>query len=148
MLKVVIAEDEPIVADLLECALLSKGYDVCGIARSADQAVALVERHEPDLAVIDVRIARDDSAPDIARRLGNPQNLGILYVTGSDEGYGTLSADDGAAAISKPYLEDDIVRALEIVWEISKAGSATPPFPPGFRVLTQKVSLRSALFQT
>jgi len=41
MLKVLIAEDELLIADLLEEALVANGYEVCGIARTVDEAVAL-----------------------------------------------------------------------------------------------------------
>ncbi len=69
MLKVLIAEDELMIADLLEETLIMSGYEVCGIARTVDQAVALAELHKPDLAVLDVRLARGGRGPEIARQL-------------------------------------------------------------------------------
>ncbi len=44
MLKVLIAEDELLIADQLEEALVASGYEVCGIARTVDDAVVLVIR--------------------------------------------------------------------------------------------------------
>jgi DNA-binding response OmpR family regulator len=143
MLKVLIAEDELMIADLLEETLVANGYEVCGIARTVNEAVALAELHKPDLAVLDVRLARGDRGPEIVRRLRNAARFGVLYATGDDPRHSTLTLVDGVASISKPYRIDDVVRALVIVREIMTAGTATPPFPSGFRLLPE-VAARSA----
>ena len=46
-----------------------------------------------------------------------------------------LTSADGSAAIAKPYMVEDVAHALAIVREMMTLGTATPPFPPGFRVL-------------
>jgi two-component system, response regulator PdtaR len=143
MLKVLIAEDELMIADLLEETLITSGYEVCGIARTVDEAVALAELHRPDLAVLDVRLARGDRGPEIARRLSSRGTLGILYATGDDARHSTLTLADGSASIAKPYRVEDVARALVIVREIMTVGTATPPFPLGFRLLPETAA-RSA----
>jgi two-component system, response regulator PdtaR len=147
MLKVLIAEDELMIADLLEESLIMSGYEVCGIARTVDEAVALAERHNPDLAVLDVRLARGGRGPEIARRLRGRGTPGILYATGDDARHSTLTLADGSASISKPYRVEDVARALAIVREIMTIGTATPPFPPGFRLLPE-MAARSAEART
>jgi DNA-binding response OmpR family regulator len=139
MLKVLIAEDQLLIADLLEETLVLSGYEVCGIARTVDEAVALGELHQPDLAVLDVRLARGDRGPDIARRLNSRGKFGVLYATGDDARSSTLTLADGEASIAKPYRPEDLVRALAIVWEMVTDGRATPPFPSGFRLLQEPV---------
>jgi DNA-binding response OmpR family regulator len=136
MLRVLIAEDQPIIADLLEAALTESGYEVCGIARTVDEAVVLGELHKPDLAVLDVQLARGGRSPEIARRLHSVGKFGVLYTTGEDARISALTLADGEASIAKPYRAEDLVRALEIVREIATGGTATPPFPPGFRLLS------------
>jgi len=140
MLKVLIAEDEFMIADQLEDALIGSGYDVCGIARTVDEAVALAELHKPDLAVFDVRLARGGRGPEIVRRLKNAARFGVLYATGDDVRHSRLTLADGDASIAKPYRMEDVARALVIVQEIVTAGTATPPFPPGFRLLPESAS--------
>jgi DNA-binding response OmpR family regulator len=136
MLKVLIAEDELMIADLLEEVLTEQGFDVCGIARTVDEAVALGELHKPDLAILDVRLAKGQYGPEIARRLKIGGPLGVLYATGESH-KNTLAPSDGEAVIAKPYRMDDVARALKIVHEIVSKGTATPPFPSGFRLLTE-----------
>ena len=137
MLSVLIAEDELMIADLLEETLITSGYEVCGIARTVDEAVALADLHKPDLAVLDVRLAQGNRGPDIARRLSGMTNLGILYATGDDPRHSMLTLADGSAAIAKPYQVEDVARALVIVREMMTVGTATPPFPLGFRLLPE-----------
>ena len=136
MLKVLIAEDQLLIADMLEEALLASNYEVCGIARTTDEGVALGEIHMPDLAVLDVRLAHGDRGTDIARRLNSRGKFGVLYATGDDARHSTLTLADGDASIAKPYRPEDVVRALAIVREISTTGMASRPFPTGFRLLS------------
>jgi two-component system, response regulator PdtaR len=137
MLRVLIAEDDLMIADLLEETLTESGYEVCGIARTIDEAVMLGEQHMPDLAILDVRLAKGERGTEIARRLHSKGKFGVLYATGDDARHSTLTAADGDASIAKPYQGADVVRALAIVREIVTAGTATPPFPAGFRLLPQ-----------
>ena len=136
-----IAEDELMIADLLEETLMASGYEVCGIARTVDEAVSLAKLHKPDLAVLDVRLAGGDRGPEIARRLNGGGTPGILYATGEDARFSTLTLADGIASITKPYRVEDVASALVIVREIMTFGRATPPFPPGFRLLPELAPL-------
>lgn len=137
MLKVLIAEDELMIADLLEEMLVANGYEVCGIARTVNEGVALGEQHKPDLAILDVRLAKGGRGSEIAQRLNSKSKFGVLYATGDDARISALTFADGEAVITKPYFVDDVLRALVLVREIRTSGVATLPFPPGFRRLQQ-----------
>jgi CheY-like chemotaxis protein len=134
VLKVLIAEDDLMIADMVEMLLVDAGYEVCGIARTVAEAVALTQRHMPDLAVIDVRLADGDLGTEIAAQLDGLHRLGVLYATGNVATV-MLTAADGHACLSKPYRSPDLLRSLEIVAEIVATGTASPPFPRGFQVL-------------
>ena len=60
-----------------------------------------------------------------------------LVGTGDDPRRTTLTLANGSALIAKPYRAEDVARALAIVREIMTLGTATPPFPPGFRLLSE-----------
>jgi DNA-binding response OmpR family regulator len=146
MLKVLIAEDELMIADLLEQFLTEQGFAVCGIARTVDEAVAIGELHKPDLAILDVRLANGGYGPEIARRLKSNGQLGVLYATGESR-KSTLAPSDGEALIAKPYLLEDVERALKIVHELATLGTAGPPFPSGFQLLSNS-TMPAALAST
>jgi DNA-binding response OmpR family regulator len=134
MLKVLIVEDDLMIADMAEEVLVKRGYKVCGIARTVAEAVALGRCHKPDLAVIDQRLADGGLGSEAAAQLGALGRLGILYATGNVS-HLMLSAAYGDACLSKPYRSDDLLRGLEIVADIVATGIASPPFPRGFQVL-------------
>src|SRR5450755_1749685 len=102
MLKVLIAEDDLMIADMAEEILVESGYEVCGIARTVAEAVALGRRHKPDLAVLDMRLAEGGLGTEAAAQLSALGRLGILYATGNVTDV-TLNAAHGDACIVKPY---------------------------------------------
>jgi DNA-binding response OmpR family regulator len=132
--KVLIVEDELMIADMIEETLVDHGYEVCGIARTVTEAVALGRRHDPDLAVIDLRLADGGLGTDIVAQLSPVGRLGVLYATGNISQI-KLTAVNGDACLAKPYRSADLLRSLEIVAEIVATGTASPPFPRGFQVL-------------
>jgi DNA-binding response OmpR family regulator len=142
MVKVLIAEDELMIADTIEEALVENGYEVCGIARSVDEAVALARDHRPDLAVIDLRLADGGLGTEIAVQFAGPDRFGILYASGNVS-CDMLNASDGEAFISKPYGSPALLLGLEIVIDIIAKGKTSKPFPRGFHLLEQ-VSLSAA----
>ena len=131
--KVLIVEDEPLIASLLEDILIDYGYAVCGIARTVSAAVALAKHHEPDLAVIDLNLADNGLGTEIIQELGGVGRLGILYTTGASQVM--LTRTDGHARLAKPYRDTDLLRSLQIVTEIKSTDLASPPFPRGFQPL-------------
>jgi CheY-like chemotaxis protein len=134
MRKVLIVEDDLMMADMVEMLLVDSGYEVCGIARNVAEAIALAKRHRPDLAVIDVRLADGDLGTEIPAKLDPLGRPGILYATGNSSSV-MLTAAEGHACITKPYRSPDLLRSLQIVAELVTNGTATPPFPRGFQVL-------------
>jgi DNA-binding response OmpR family regulator len=133
VLKILIAEDDSIIAGLMEDILVEDGYEVCGIASTVAEAVALARRHKPDLAVIDLRLANNGLGTEIAAQLGEVEPLGILYITGASQVI--LTATNGHARLAKPFRDTELVRSLQIVTELLASGLASPPFPRGFHLL-------------
>ena len=133
ILKVLIAEDDLVIADMEVETLTEHGYDVCGIGRNVADAVALAWRHKPDLVILDVRLADGDLGTQIATDLADLHELGILYVTSNVSAVSQSSAR-GHACLAKPYRTGDLLRGLEIVTEIIDTGVASPPFPRNFQL--------------
>ncbi len=134
MLKILVVEDDLMIADMAEEILVEAGYDVCGIARTVDEGVALARRYKPDLALIDLRLADGGLGTSIAAQLVPFGALGILYATGNMAQV-ILFDTDGHACISKPYRSIDLLHGLKLVSEIVTTGKAETPFPRGFQVL-------------
>jgi two-component sensor histidine kinase len=134
MTEVLIAEDDLIMADMLEDIVVAAGYHVCGIARTVAEGVALGKLHKPDLALLDLRLADGGLGTEIASQLDRRGGMGVLYTTGN-AGQISLTKDDGEASLGKPYRSVDLIRAMKIVEEMMETGQAQQPFPTGFEVL-------------
>ncbi|WP_375459261.1 response regulator [uncultured Enterovirga sp.] len=134
MPRVLIAEDDLMIADLVEGTLTEHGYEVCGIGRTVSEALSLARLFDPDLAVLDLRLADGELGTEIGCRLIGRSRVGVLYATANISEV-DLTAAQGHACLTKPYRGADLVRALEVVAGIVATGEAIPPFPRGFRIL-------------
>ena len=101
MLRVLIAEDDLMIADMAEEVLVDHGYKVCGIARTVDEAVALGKHCKPNLALLDLRLADNGLGTEVAARLAPFGRLGVLYATGN-MAHVVLTAANGDACLAKP----------------------------------------------
>jgi DNA-binding response OmpR family regulator len=133
-LKVLIVEDELMIADMAEELLVAEGYEVCGIARTVEEAVELGIYHKPNLALVDFRLADGGLGTEVGTRLRAVGTVGVLFVTGNDT-HIALKDADGDACLVKPYRSDELLSSLKTVAEIVANGVATPPFSKGFRLL-------------
>jgi DNA-binding response OmpR family regulator len=136
VLKVLIAEDDLMIADMIESSLVADGYEVTGIARTVAEGVALGRANRPDLAILDMRLADDGLGTEIAAQLKDGPRIGILYASGNINQVRELA--EGDACIAKPYPTADLLRALRIIEQIVSDRGASPPFPRGFHLLSGK----------
>jgi DNA-binding response OmpR family regulator len=134
MRKVLIVDDDLMIADTLEMMLSCSGYDVCGVARDKAEAVQLGDIHQPDIAIIDLRLAHGQYGTEVAEALCQHHPVAILYATGNPE-HPILNDAPGAGCIGKPYAMDDILAALTIVSNLTLNPDMPPATAKGFRLL-------------
>ncbi|MGA3264157.1 MAG: response regulator [Terracidiphilus sp.] len=119
--KILIVEDEPIVALDLQQEIMQMGCEVVGVAESADEALLAVSACRPDLALMDIRIVGSMDGIQTARLLSNLYGTPSIFLTSySDE---TTIA---RAARAMPY------------------GYLTKPFQSGELKATLRVALHKA----
>jgi DNA-binding response OmpR family regulator len=133
-MKVLIVEDDLMVADLMEECLTLAEFDVCGIARSVTAAVEQIMQSTPDVAIVDMNLANGSVGTDIAAQVSPSWPFGILYASGGAAS-AELSDAEGVAIIAKPFSMSDMVMALRVVGDIIAAGSTSRPLPRGMRLL-------------
>lgn len=117
MLKVMIVEDNVLLADIVEDYLVGMSYEVCGIATSIAEAVAMADHHTPDLAVMDYRLSNGELGSKIRSLVRDGDKMGILFVSG-DTLTDRLTSREGDAFMQKPYSMAELAKALSIVHEI------------------------------
>ncbi|MEB2848024.1 response regulator [Endobacterium cereale] len=108
-MKVLIVEDELLIAVELDRIVDGAGHDVVGIVASVEQALAHAARAQ--VALVDLRLADGPSGGALARRLMDRFGIKVVFVTAnpSEIGYGLDGAID---IVSKPFDDQRILLAL------------------------------------
>jgi two-component system, response regulator PdtaR len=111
--RVVIAEDEAIVRLDLKEILLSAGYEVVGETGRGDEAVTLVEEHEPDLAILDIKMPGMDGLR-AAREITSRHQVAVLLLTAfSQRDLIEEARDSGVSAyLVKPFQPRELLPAI------------------------------------
>lgn len=111
--RVLIIEDETIIAMDLQGIVTAMGHEVIGIARTATQAVETGTAQRPDLVLADIRLADDSSGIDAVNvLLGTFGNLPVIFVTAYPERLLTGERPEPAFLIAKPYSEEQVRSAV------------------------------------
>jgi len=84
MLRILLVEDEAIIAMGLQLKLSSRGYQVLPVARSADDAVKLNRELHPDIILMDILLSGEQTGIDAARRILAEKQVPIIYITGNE----------------------------------------------------------------
>lgn len=113
-LRILVVEDEILIALELESLLQDAGHDVVGIAATSEEALAFAEDLRPDLAFVDIHLADGPTGVDVARHLAERLDVAVLFMTANAK----RIPEDCAGAlgvISKPYTEHGIRHAAAYV---------------------------------
>jgi CheY-like chemotaxis protein len=109
-LKVLVVEDEMLVAMLVESMLVELGHSVIGPVGWLDKAVPLAEREELDFAVLDLNINGGKAYPVAAALEGR----GIPFIFATGYGRAGLAAPyEDHPTLQKPFRVEDLRAAIE-----------------------------------
>jgi two-component system, response regulator PdtaR len=113
--RVVIAEDEAIIRLDLKEILEEEGYEVVGETGRGDEAVELVKEHDPDLAILDIRMPGMDGL-SAAREIAGERRSAVLILTAySQRNLIEEARDAGALAyLVKPFQRSELIPAIEV----------------------------------
>jgi len=87
--KILIVEDEFIIAKALSKEIEAYGYDVCALLFSGEDALEIAEKAKPDLVIMDIRLQGEMNGVEAARQIRNRFAIPVIYITGysEDENY-------------------------------------------------------------
>ena len=114
---ILVAEDEALVALVLELALTAAGHRLLGPAATAAGALRLAEEGRPDLALLDIVLAEGGDGVAVARALRDRHGTPSLFLS-AQTAQARAARDAAWGLIRKPYDPVVVVRAVEGVGEI------------------------------
>ncbi|TXM60448.1 response regulator [Methylobacterium sp. WL103] len=130
-MRILVVEDEALIALELEFLLDDLGYVTVGIAASSAEAIALGLSTAPDVALVDIHLVDGPTGVDVARALSADPRTTVVFMTANAK----RIPDDFAGAfgvIAKPYSERVVASTLDYVAGCRAGRVPAPPCPDGF----------------
>jgi len=122
--RILIVEDEPLIAFDNETMLGGLGYEIVATLDNFDAAIEHLETEEIHLVLTDLRLAGDRTGMDLAKA-AKKRGVPTLFATGNE-----LPAEAAKVAIgcvTKPYSERMLKQALDSIDKHLAGGKAKPP---------------------
>jgi CheY-like chemotaxis protein len=109
--KVMIIEDEPVIAMELEEIVKEIGHAVTGIAATHSEAVGLFEKSQPGLVLADIQLADGSSGIDAADEILRRRRVPLIFITAYPERLLTGDRVEPTFLITKPF-KPEMVKAM------------------------------------
>ncbi|WGF92983.1 LytR/AlgR family response regulator transcription factor [Aequorivita marisscotiae] len=117
--KILIVEDEMVIAANISLQLSNLGYEVTGILPRGEEALSHINIDRPDIVLMDIQLKGKMDGIETAKIIEQQYNIPIIYLTANtdDEHFNRAKTTHPYAFISKPFKKLDLQRAIELTIE-------------------------------
>lgn len=114
--KLLIVEDDDILARIISWRLKNLGYEVCGRAASGAETLELLEKERPDLVLMDINIKGDIDGIETTSQIKNQFKLPVVFLTSHSDGptLERAKATNPEGFILKPFGDNELRVAIEL----------------------------------
>jgi|SRR5690554_177923 len=118
-IKVLIVEDEILVAEDIAGDLIEDGFEITSIAISSNEALESIEKNPPHIVLMDINIKGEIDGIETAETINQGFRIPIIYITSntSSQFISRAIKTGPHAIITKPYNYKDIVIAIELAFD-------------------------------
>lgn len=115
-IRVVIVEDELIIAEDIADILTENGYEVAELCNSYNAALSIVEKHLPDIILLDIKIKGEKDGIDLAHKIRDSYRIPFIFISShSDAGTVKRAVEANPYGyLVKPFEDSDVLTALEV----------------------------------
>jgi two-component system, response regulator PdtaR len=132
--RILVVEDEILVALELEATAQDCGFEVVGIAHDRPTALRLAE--QADIALVDVNLRDGETGPDIGRRLANEFGVTVVFMTANPARLGR-DVPGAIGVVSKPVTEEMTAQILAFA-ALGRERSPDTPAPRHMMLFPRK----------
>lgn len=120
--RILIVEDDSVLASVEEWRLKKMGYDICGHAASGKDAIALIKKDSPDLVLLDINLEGDIDGIQIGQFLDAETSIPFIFLSahGEDEILKRVKGTLQYGYIKKPFNEDNLRIAIDLALSKSR----------------------------
>lgn len=114
--KVLIVEDEMIIAMLIERMVINIGHQVIDKVPSGEEAIDKALEHSPDLILMDIRLKGEMDGIEAISRIQEKMSIPVIYISGNSDVAHQKKMDntDYIDFLSKPITESDLSKSFSI----------------------------------
>lgn len=114
--RILIVEDEGIVADEIKNRLHTMGYQIVGMAMTGEEAISLAFETYPDLILMDIMLKGGMDGIEAAHRIRARMDIPVMYLTayGDEETLQRAKVSEPFGYILKPFKEQELKAAIEV----------------------------------
>jgi DNA-binding NarL/FixJ family response regulator len=112
--RILIIEDDSLVASEMEAALMAEGFTVAGVASSAEEGIGLATSERPALVIMDIRLQGSRDGVDAAIELFQGHGIRSLFATAHGDAAVRLRAQSANPIgwLLKPYTMEELVHVV------------------------------------
>ena len=150
-IKILIVEDNVIIAEDMQSMLEEIGYEVIDNVIVYEQAVEVLKNHHVDLVLIDIILASNKTGIDLGKHIRDSYTIPFIFVTSNSdratvENAKTVKPD---GYLVKPFEQQDLYTSIEIAlsnFNYSKKESSRGEGTPGEEELVSNSVLKDSIF--
>lgn len=114
--KILIVEDEVIIADNIADTLEELGYEVLEPATTYSEAIAIIEEDRPDIAILDIQLSGSKSGVDLATVINESYQFPFIFLSSNTDKLTLEEAKrvEPLAYLVKPFSKDELYTSIEV----------------------------------
>jgi len=146
MIRILIVEDELIIAEDMKNMLSKMGYEIVGNAMDFDEAIEILTTEKPDLILLDVNLNGERDGIDLAEELNNSYSIPFIFTTSYSDST-TLDRAKKTNPINylvKPFKQEQLYTAIEIA--LNRLDSQNSPETTKSNDANDALIIKDALF--
>ena len=123
--KVLIVEDEILIAMETQAIVEDLGHIPVGIAATSAEALDLASGDRPDIALVDVNLADGPTGPEVGAQLA-AKGIAVVFITANPRMLEHRVAN-AIGVVDKPLADQDLAELLNYITSVTHGGKASPP---------------------
>lgn len=116
--KILVVEDETIIAEDIRMTLMDYGYEVTGVATSGEEAIQKAAETEPDLIIMDIMLSGDITGIEAADEIYHRSGIPVIYLTAYSDEKTLQNAKftEPIGYLLKPFEEKELHATIQTVY--------------------------------
>lgn len=116
--KILIVEDEMIIATDISILLTEFGFEVVGICTHAEQALQLINANPVDMVIMDIALKGEMDGIEASDTVHREQGIPVIFLTSNSDSatFRRALATNPHAFVAKPFDQDDLIRTVSLTW--------------------------------